>query len=80
MSPACRFPQGLDGPTPCFHCKAAPLCVGELESATVERLLQDSILFKEIVDDVLLVPIEPTSQSGQKKTERVDGAAHGKSG
>ena len=48
------------------HGQPTSLIIGEPEPAAAQLAPQDSILFHQIRHDVLLVPIEPAGESGQK--------------
>jgi len=45
------------------------LIVGEVESPLTDLFTDDAILFAEVVDNDLLVLIEPASEAGKKETK-----------
>ena len=47
-----------------LHGQSHPLFVSEPKAPPLELLLEHTVLFDEIVDDVLLVPAEPADQGG----------------
>ena len=53
--------------------ESASLCIGQAESSTTELLLEDSVLFSEIVDDRILMAAEPT---GERSHEDLPGLKH----
>jgi len=46
--------------------KTAAFRVGEPQSVTTEVGFEDAVLFLEVGDDVLLVPLEPASDHGDE--------------
>jgi len=54
-----------------FHGQPYPLFVGEPKSLSFELILEDTVLFDEIVDNRLLVAVKPAGQSDYEKVERM---------
>jgi hypothetical protein len=52
-----------------FHGQPYPLFVSEPKPLSFELLLEYTILFDEIVDDLLLVPVEPAGQGDYQQME-----------
>lgn len=48
------------------RCKAAAFRVGEPQSVAIEVGFEDAVLFLEIGDDILLVPLEPAGDHGDE--------------
>ena len=51
--------------------EACPLFVGEPKALSFELLLENSVLFHEIVDDRLLLAVKPACQGDSKEMERL---------
>ena len=49
-----------------LRCQAAPLVIGQPKRATTKLLLQDSILFHEVLNRTLLFAARPTSKREQE--------------
>ncbi len=52
------------------------LVIGESKSMPFQLLLQNAVLFQQIVDDMLLVPVEPAGRSDQEELKRLECAGH----
>jgi hypothetical protein len=52
-----------------FHGQSYPLFVGEPKPLSFELLLENTVLFDEIVDDRLLVSTEPAGQGDYEEVE-----------
>ena len=52
------------------------LVIGESKSMPFQWLLQDAVLFQQIVDDMLLVPVEPAGRSDEEELKRLECAGH----
>ena len=48
-------------------CEATTLGVGQSKAFSAELLLQDAVLFDEVLDDVDLVPVDPTGKRRQEQ-------------
>jgi hypothetical protein len=72
----CDFRQcpPADGSTP--HGQSASLIVGQPESFATELLLQDTILFSEVLDDRVLLSGDPARHSGDEDLPRLDDSGH----
>ncbi len=53
-----------------FGCEATALVVGESEALLAELLLQDSVLFDSLVDDLGLMAVSPACEGGEKELKR----------
>ena len=53
-----------------FHRQAAPLVVGETEAPRSVRRAQDSVLFEQVVNDCLLLPVDPAGKEQDDERER----------
>ena len=53
----------------CFGAQASPIVIGEMQPTPLELLLEDAILLHEIVDDALLVPIDPAGKDRREERE-----------
>src|SRR5688572_1365128 len=61
-------------------CRQSPtLIVGESDSPSTKMLSQNTILFDEIVDGVLLVLIDPSREGDQQELEWVQARSHQRS-
>jgi hypothetical protein len=58
--------EGLRSQCLGFHCQSTPLFIGESEPAAFEMFLIYPDLFEKIVDDFLLIPVDP---AGYKQDE-----------
>ena len=56
--------------------KPAPLRVGEAESSATQLLLQDAVLFSEILDDCVLMTADPASQGGNEDLPGLEHCCH----
>ena len=54
------------------HGKPSPLRVGQSKSSSTELLLEDAVLFAEIVDDRILLACDPTGHGGYEDLPRLD--------
>ena len=52
-----------------FHGQSYPLFVGEPKPLSFELLLENTVLFDEIVDDRLLLSVKPAGQGNYKEVE-----------
>lgn len=59
-----------------FHRQPSPLTVGETKPLILELVLQNSVLFLEILNDCLLMVVDPASQGEQEKVQRRGGDRH----
>lgn len=59
-----------------LHGQSHPLFVGEQKSPSSELLLEDAVLLDEIIDDHLLLAVEPAGQSDYKALERLYSVFH----
>ena len=57
--------------------KPSPLIVGKVESPVTDLVTKDAILFSEVVDNDLLMLIEPASEAGKKERKRIKERWHG---
>ena len=57
--------------------KPSPLIVGKVESPVTDLFTKDAILFGEVVDNDLLMLIEPASEAGKKERKRIEKRWHG---
>ncbi len=72
----CDFGKGAssDGLAP--HGESASLIVGQAESSATELLLEDSILFTEVLDDRILLAADPASEGGNKDLPGLKDGGH----
>ena len=54
--------------------KAPPLVVGQSDALAAELSLENTVLLDEVIDDVLLMPVDPASERDQKERPRVNSA------
>ena len=59
-----------------LHGQSHSLFVGELKSLSSELLLEDTVLLDEIIDDHLLLAVEPAGQGDYKEMGRLYDACH----
>ncbi len=59
-----------------FHREPSSLVIGEAETLATELAFEDAVLLDEVIDDILLVAVEPSSDGDQKELPRVK-RAHG---
>ena len=59
VSDQADFHQATGAKNPGFHDKSPPLRVGETKPLPFELILQNTVLFYEIVNDRLLVTVKP---------------------
>jgi len=52
------------------------LIVGQSESSAPELLLQDAVLFSEILDDCVLMAADPTGEGGHEDLPGLEGGGH----
>ena len=50
--------------------EAAPLGVGQSESTSAELLLQDTVLFDEVLDGLGLAAVDPTGEGREEQLKR----------
>ena len=60
-----------------FCRKASALVVGEPEAASRHLLLADAVLLNQVVDDVLLVAIDPSAEGHEQHLQGVEIGRHG---
>ncbi len=61
--------QRLQPKSSALHGQAAPLVIREAQSTATELLAQDAVLLLEVVDDVLLLPIDPAGEEEDEQLE-----------
>ena len=52
------------------HGETTTLSIGQAERLTAERLSENAILLAEIVDEIVLVPVEPASDRKDQEVQR----------
>ena len=67
----CPAPQHLG-----LHGQAYPLCVGEPKPLSFELLLEDTVLFDEIINDHLLLAVKPAGQGDYQEMKWLYDVAH----
>jgi hypothetical protein len=60
-----------------FHGQAAPLVVGEANPSGTVRGAEDTVLFEQVVNDGLLVPVDPAGDEKEEERERGRQLVHG---
>ncbi len=65
MHLGCAYNPSVDFPEP-FGRPGATLIVGQPESSASELLLQDAVLFSEILDDCVLMAADPAREDGHE--------------
>ena len=58
--------EGFASECSCLHAQPTPLLIGKSEPTAIEVFLVHPDLFDEIVDDLLLIPVDP---AGYKQDE-----------
>ncbi len=66
MSPGWRPPEYLPSERSCSSSQASSVVVRQMQSTTLELVIENTILLQQIVDDGLLVSIDPAGKSGRK--------------
>jgi hypothetical protein len=56
--------------------KSAPLRVGEMETSTAELLLQDAVLFSQIIDDGVLMATDPPGEGSYGNLPGLEDRGH----
>ena len=62
-----------------FHGQAAPLVIGEAKPSGTVRGAEDTVLLEQVVNDRLLIPVDPAGEEKQEEGERRRQRAHGRS-
>jgi hypothetical protein len=60
-----------------FHCQAASLVVGEVQSSRSLRRAKDPVLLEQVVNHHLLLSIDPTGEQQEEESERRRQRGHG---
>jgi len=71
-----NFGEGASANRFAPHGKSSALIVGQAESSTTELLLQDTVLFSEIVDDRILLAGDPARHGGDEDLPRLKDDGH----
>ena len=58
-------------------CESSALVVVEPEGLAVELFFEDAVLLDEVLDDLVLLAIEPAGERGQEDREGIDVGLHG---
>jgi hypothetical protein len=53
-----------------LHSEAAPLVVGEPEPAATALRAEDAVLLEQVVDDRLLLAVDPAREQEEEESER----------
>ncbi len=61
-----------------FHREPSALLVGQAETLTAKLTLEDAVLLDEVIDDILLVAVDPAGDGDQKELPRVKRAHAGR--
>ena len=60
-----------------LHGEPSALFVGQAETALAELLAEDAVLLEEILDDVVLMAVDPAGEREEKEPQRVGRGRHG---
>ena len=60
-----------------LHSEAAPLVVGEPEPAATALRAEDAVLLEQVVDDRLLLAVDPAREQKEEEGERGRQRVHG---
>jgi len=63
---------------PALHGQPSPLVVGEQNAFTTELLLQHLVLCAEVLDRLLLLPVDPTCQDREQQLLGLQDESHGR--
>jgi hypothetical protein len=74
MSARRRRPRNLVS-----HGQVAPLVVGEAQPSGTVRGAEDTVLLEQVVNDRLLVPVDPAGKEKEEEGERGRQRVHGRS-
>jgi hypothetical protein len=70
------LPQEPSPESSAFGGKASALVVGQPEAAPVQLPLEDPVLLDQVVDDLLLVAVDPTLEGHEQHLQGVDIGRH----
>ena len=75
------LPKGLSADGLALHHEASALVVGEAKAASSELLTEDAVLLHQVVDDAVLVAVDPAGEEQKEEVERGrrGGRGHGRS-
>src|SRR6185436_5481039 len=62
-----------------LHCQAPALVVGEAEPSGSVRCAEDAVLLEQVVNDRLLLPVDPAGEEENDEGERLRQRVHGAS-
>ncbi len=60
-----------------LHAESAPLVISQSETLAAELAFEDPVLFDQVVDDISLLPIDPTCDADDQQLPRVNGVHPG---
>jgi len=61
-----------------LHSQPTPFAVGEAKTPPAELSLQDTVLLNKVVDDLLLMVVDPASEGDDEELPRVNCAHSGR--
>jgi hypothetical protein len=68
-----QLAQGLPSESMPLHREATPLLIGEAKALIAELLAQRAVLALEVLDDLELIPVDPTGEHRQDEVPRRHG-------
>ncbi len=73
-----RGDAGENAPTEdlALRCESAALVIRESESSPAELFLQDAVLLHEVLDNLVLVAIDPAGERGEEELKREEVGHH----
>ena len=71
------LPQDPSAESATFRREASALVVGEPEAAPLHLLLEDAVFLHQVLDDVLLVAVDPSREGHEQHLQGVDIGRHG---
>jgi len=74
---ACDVPEATATEGLSLHSQAAPLVVSEPEPAGTAPCAQHAVLFEQVVDDRLLLAVDPAREQTEEEGERGRQCVHG---
>jgi hypothetical protein len=72
-----NWPQDPSGESATFRREASALVVGEPEAAPLYLFLENPVLLHQVLDDVLLVAVDPSREGHEQHLQGVDIGRHG---
>src|SRR5262249_7079922 len=70
------LPQEPSAESATFHRKASALVVGQPEAAAIHLLLEDTVLLHQVLNNVLLVAVDPSREGQEQHLQGVEIGSH----